>query len=66
MDSIYLHVLSTYKLSVMLAVKETALRELSVKAVIMLQESFLQASLSKIKQIYMEHKDGLITPFAVH
>lgn len=66
MDLICLHVLSPYKLSVMFVVKETALRELSVKAVIMLQESFLQASLSKIKQICMEHKDGLITPFAVH
>lgn len=58
--------LFTYELSVMFAVKDTALRELSVNAVMMLQESFLQASLSKIKQIYMEHKDKLITPFAMH
>lgn len=58
--------LFTYKLSVTSAIKQTALRELSVNAVMMLQESFLQASLSKIKQIYMKHKGGLIARFAVH
>lgn len=65
-DPIHPHMLFTHELSIMLAIKDTALRELSVKTVMMLQESFLQASLSKIKQIYMEHKGGSITPFAVH
>lgn len=66
MDPIHLHMLFTDELSVMFAVKDTALRELSVNAVMMLQESFLQASLSKIKQIYMEYKDEFIISFAVH
>ena len=65
-NPIHLHMLFTYQLSVMSAIKQTALRELSVNAVMMLQESFLQASLSKIKQIYMKHKGGLIARFAVH
>lgn len=64
MGPIHLHMLFTYELSVMFLVKDTALGELSVNAVVMLQESFLQASSSKIKQIYMEHK--LVTPLAVH
>lgn len=65
-NPIHLHVLFAYKLSVIFAIKETALTELSVNAVMMLQELFLQASLSKIKQIYMEHKGGSSTPLAVH
>lgn len=65
-DPIHLHMLFTYELSITLAIKDPALRELSVNAVMMLQESFLQASLSKIKQIYIEQKGGSITPFAVH
>lgn len=65
-NPIHLHMLFTYELSFMSAIRETALRELSVNAVMILQESFLQASLSKIKQIYMEHKCGLIARFAVH
>lgn len=63
---IHLHTLFTYELSIMLAIKDTALGELSVNAVMMLQESFLQASLSKLKQIYREHKGGSIRPFVVH